>query len=68
LPILECEPAARAILDGDELDVVEGRIRNRATDATFDATPLAAGGPVAYTPPEARTEKSAGPQGLRSPS
>jgi 3-isopropylmalate/(R)-2-methylmalate dehydratase small subunit len=59
LPILESEPAARAIRDGDEIevDLAEGRIRDRVTGATFEATPfppfmrelMAAGGLVAYT-------------------
>jgi 3-isopropylmalate/(R)-2-methylmalate dehydratase small subunit len=59
LPILECEPAARAIRDGDEVevDLAGGRIRDRVTGATFEATPfppfmrelMAAGGLVAYT-------------------
>ncbi len=59
LPILECEPAARAIRDGDEVEIdgLEGRIRNRTTGTTFDAAAfppfmrelIAAGGLVGYT-------------------
>lgn len=59
LPILECPAAARAIRNGDEVevDVAAGRIVDRTTGATFEATAfppfmrelMAAGGLVPYT-------------------
>jgi 3-isopropylmalate dehydratase small subunit len=59
LPILECPAAVQGIRDGDtiEVDVTAGRIVNRTTEVTFEATPfppfmqelMAAGGLVAFT-------------------
>jgi 3-isopropylmalate/(R)-2-methylmalate dehydratase small subunit len=59
LPILECAEAARATQAGQtlEIDLASGRIRNLATDRTYQAIPyppfmlelIAAGGLVPYT-------------------
>jgi 3-isopropylmalate/(R)-2-methylmalate dehydratase small subunit len=59
LPILECPAAARAVGDGHEVevDLAAGRIGDRTTGATFEASPFPpfmrelvdAGGLIAYT-------------------